>query len=73
MRIDLWLGIAQLAVSALLVLLVLLQPQGVGLGQVFGGEGNIYRTKRGVERIVFNATIFLAVLFAGVSLVRILI
>lgn len=65
--------IAQMALSGLLVLLVLIQPKGVGLGQVFGGESNVYRTKRGAEKIVYYATIVVAILFAGFALARVLI
>jgi len=65
--------IAQMATAGLLVLLILIQPKGVGLGQVFGGEGNVYRTKRGAEKIVYYATIVFAVLFAGLALARVLI
>ncbi len=70
---DKALAIAQLASAILLVVLVLLQPKGVGLGQVFGGEGNVYRTKRGAEKIVYNATIALAILFAGLALARVVL
>ena len=63
-----YLGIAQIAVSILLIVSVLLQARGTGLGAAFGGEGNVYRTKRGVEKILFRATIVLAVLFIGLAL-----
>ncbi|MFH0831072.1 MAG: preprotein translocase subunit SecG [Parcubacteria group bacterium] len=66
-------AIAQVATGLLMALLILLQPKGVGLGQVFGGEGNVYRTKRGAEKIVYNATIVLAIVFAGLALARILL
>ncbi|MFO0704794.1 MAG: preprotein translocase subunit SecG [Candidatus Andersenbacteria bacterium] len=65
--------IAQMVTAGLLVVSVLIQPKGVGLGQVFGGEGNVYRTKRGAEKIVFYATIIFAVAFAGLALTRVLI
>ncbi len=68
-----FLAYSQIALGLIIVVIVLLQPKGVGLGQVFGGEGNVYRTKRGAERIVFNATIVLALLFFAVSLALILI
>jgi preprotein translocase subunit SecG len=42
---------------------ILLQSRGTGLSTTFGGEGNVYRTKRGAEKIVFNATIVAAVVF----------
>lgn len=65
--------IAQMVLAGLLVLLVLIQPKGVGLGQVFGGEGNVYRTKRGAEKIVYYATIVTAILFAGMAFARVVL
>lgn len=53
----------QIAVSLLLVGAILLQQRGTGLGGVFGGEGGVYHTKRGLEKILFIATIALAALF----------
>ncbi len=48
---------------AIMVTLILLQSQGTGLSTTFGGEGNTYRSKRGAEKIIFNATIISAVVF----------
>jgi len=62
------LGIIQIVVAVLLVAAILLQQRGTGLSATFGGEGNIYRTKRGIERVLFIGTIVLSVLFFGVSL-----
>ncbi|MFI5240467.1 MAG: preprotein translocase subunit SecG [Candidatus Saccharimonadia bacterium] len=42
---------------------ILMQTQGVGLGTAFGGEGGSYRTKRGAEKIIFNLTIVMAIVF----------
>lgn len=42
---------------------ILLQSQGSGLGTAFGGEGNVFRSKRGAEKIIYNATILAAVVF----------
>lgn len=70
--IDRILSISQIVISALLVAAILLQARGTGLGSVFGGEGNIYRTKRGLERGLFIATIVLAILFFGVALANII-
>lgn len=67
------LTIAQIVVSVLLVTAILLQSRGTGLGAAFGGDGNVYRTKRGVEKILFRATIVLAVLFVGISIAAIVI
>ena len=49
--------------GSLTILLVLLQNRGTSLGTTFGGESNFYRSKRGAEKIIFNATILLAVVF----------
>ena len=53
----------QIGVSVLLITVVLLQQQGSGLSGTFGGEGNIYHTKRGFERTLFISTIVLGTLF----------
>ncbi len=66
------LSIIQLIAAILLIISVLLQNRGTGLGAAFGGEGNVYRTKRGMESFLFKATIFLAVIFLVVSLLNVL-
>jgi len=58
----------QIISAILLVAAVLLQQQGAGLGSAFGGEGNVYRTKRGLEKNLFVATIVLAVIFLAAAL-----
>ena len=67
------LSIAQLILAILLILSILLQARGSGLGSAFGGEGNVYRTKRGAEKRLFQTTIILTILFFGVSLAHALI
>lgn len=58
------LNIIQVVISILLVTAILFQQRGGGLSSVFGGEGGgIYRTRRGIEKLVFRATIVLATLF----------
>jgi len=68
-----YLTIAQIAVSTLLIVAILLQSRGTGLGSTFGGEGNVYRTKRGVEKVLFRSTIVFAVVFLGLALATIII
>lgn len=65
--------IVQLVVSALLITAVLMQQRGTGLSATFGGEGNIYRTKRGVEKVLFIATIVLSFVFFGLALASIIV
>ncbi|OGD92913.1 preprotein translocase subunit SecG [Candidatus Curtissbacteria bacterium RIFCSPHIGHO2_01_FULL_41_44] len=65
--------LAQIAVSITLIVVILLQAKGAGLSSVFGGQGTFYRSKRGIEKLFFFLTIFLALLFlifsvAGVTL-----
>ena len=66
----LWL---QIAVSVLLVTAILLQQKGVGLGAAFGGSGQIYRSKRGLEKGLFIGTIILAALFVVIALLNLII
>ncbi|MDD2681166.1 MAG: preprotein translocase subunit SecG [Patescibacteria group bacterium] len=68
-----WLQIAQIVISILLIIVILLQSRGTGLGSAFGGTGGVYLTKRGLEKKLFTATIVLAVLFFGLSLAGLLI
>lgn len=49
--------------AVLLTLFVLIQSRGQSLGAAFGGETNYYRSRRGAEAVVFNATIVLSVVF----------
>lgn len=66
------LSIIQFIAAILLIISILLQNRGTGLGAAFGGEGNVYRTKRGMESFLFKATIALAVVFLVVSLLNVL-
>lgn len=67
------LSIVQIASAILLITVILLQNQGAGLGAAFGGEGNVFRTKRGVERYLFIFTIILSIIFLGTALVNIIL
>lgn len=60
---SLILSIIQIVLAALLVTTVLLQQRGTSLGAAFGGGSDVFRTKRGIEKGLFYATIVLAVLF----------
>lgn len=64
--------IGQIIVSVLLIATVLLQAQGAGLGSTWGGGGESYHTKRGIEKTLFAFTIVLAILFFVISLLTIL-
>lgn len=68
MNLKLIVTILQIIASILLMVAILLQAKGTGLGSVFGGESMVFGTKRGVEKILFKATIILAAVFLGLSL-----
>jgi len=62
-------GIAIIIISIGLTLAILFQTKGGGLGGIFGQADTVYRTKRGVEKTLFQLTIVLAVLFVIISIV----
>ena len=64
-----YLSIAQIVLSVVLILVILLQVRGGGLGGIFGQASSVYRTKRGVEKTLFQLTIVLVVLFLIISIV----
>jgi preprotein translocase subunit SecG len=68
---QLYFNIAQIIVSVALILAVLLQVRGGGLGGIFGQPDTVYRTKRGMEKTLFQLTIVLIVLFVIISILAI--
>jgi len=67
------LAIFQIILSVLLIVAILLQQKGSGIGAAFGGSSNIYSTKRGVDKMLFNATIVIASLFFLVALANLVV
>lgn len=49
--------------AIIMIVMILLQTRGSSLGATFGGDGNVYRSKRGAEKLVYNLTIVSAVVF----------
>jgi len=64
-----YLSVAQIILAIALILAILLQVRGGGLGGIFGQPDTVFRTKRGVEKTLFQLTIVLAVLFIIISIV----
>ncbi len=61
--------IAQIILSVVVIIIVLTQSRGTGLGSAFGGDsGTIYHTRRGIEKTMFNVTIGIVVAFVVVSI-----
>ena len=61
-----YLNIIQIIVSAVLVVVILLQVRGSGFGEL--GTQGVFRTRRGVEKTLFQLTIVLAVVFILISM-----
>jgi preprotein translocase subunit SecG len=57
------LAIGQIIISIALVAAILLQARGTGLSGTFGGDSAVYRSRRGIERRLWQFTIVLLVLF----------
>ena len=64
-----YLNVAQIVLAIALVLAILLQVRGGGLGGIFGQPSAVYRTRRGMEKTLFQITVALVVLFIGVSII----
>lgn len=58
-----YLNIVLILVSVVLIVVILLQTRGSGFSATFSSDTSIYRTRRGVEKTLFNFTIGLAVFF----------
>lgn len=65
-----YLNLAQMLISIILIVVLLLQTRGTDIGAAFGasgGGGSSFRTRRGLEKTLFQLTIFLVILFVGIS------
>ncbi len=65
--------IVSMIISVLLVILILLQVKGTGLGDLLGGgeTGGITRTRRGLEKTLFQITIGLGVAFIAIAILSV--
>lgn len=66
---SVYFSIALIIISVGLILSILFQVKGGGLGGIFGQADTVYRTRRGVEKTLFQLTVVLTVLFVTVSIV----
>lgn len=67
------LSVLQIALPILLIGSILLQQKGTALGGAFGGSGESYMTRRGLEQKIFVASIILSALFILVSLLNLIV
>ncbi len=73
MTISFYINVIQIIISVALIAILLVQAKGTGLGGIFGGDTSIYRTRRGVEKTLYQATIGLAVAFFAISILSVLL
>jgi len=64
-------NVAQIVVSVALVLMVLLQVRGGGLGGIFGQPDSTFRVRRGLEKTMFQFTIILVIIFITISILSV--
>ena len=63
------LNIIQIVLSVTLILVILFQVRGGGLGGIFGQADTVFRTRRGIEKKLFQITVVLIVIFIIISIV----
>lgn len=68
---EVYLNIVQILLSIVLIGVVLLQTRGSGFSATFSSDSSIYRSRRGVEKTLFNFTIGLAVVFVLMSILSV--
>jgi preprotein translocase subunit SecG len=61
--VDFILGLGQMLVSIALIASILMQSRGAGLGAAFGGDSSVFRSRRGIEKRLFQFTVALTILF----------
>lgn len=66
-------GIVTIVAGLLMTIAILLQSRGASLGAGFGSSGELFTTRRGVDKNLFEATIVLAVVFVGSLLAGLLL
>ena len=70
MSLGIYLNIAQILISVIIVMVILLQVKEGGAG-LFGSPGTTVRTRRGLEKTLFQFTIVLSVVFLGLSILSV--
>lgn len=66
---QVYFNIIQIVLAIALILAIMLQVRGGGLGGIFGQAETVFRTRRGIEKTLFQITIVLIVLFVAISLI----
>ena len=72
---QIYLYLAQIVLAIAIIVIVLIQSKDAGMSNMFGGGGDmgVYKTRRGVEKTLFNATIVLGIVFLLLCLVSVIV
>ena len=72
---GLYVNIIQIILSIALITAIVLQSKGAGLGGLTGGSegGGVFRARRGVEKLLFNITIVLAIAFFVTAVINVIV
>lgn len=73
MAVSFYVNLIQIVISVALITVILIQAKGSGLGGIFGGDSSIYKTRRGVEKTLYQATVGLSIAFFAISILSVLI
>jgi preprotein translocase subunit SecG len=71
--VSFYINLVQIIISIALIVIILLQAKGSGLGSIFGGDSSIYKTRRGVEKTLFQATIGIVIAFFVIAILSVLL
>jgi len=65
-----YINILLIIVSSILIISILLQQRGTALGSAFGGSGEFYLTRRGIQKKLLYTTLIALATFIGISVFR---
>jgi preprotein translocase subunit SecG len=68
-----YLNIAMIIISILLIALIIIGARNSAVGNVFGGDSPVYHARRGLERALFNATVWVSVIFFVLAILSALV
>lgn len=60
--------IGNIILSVIIVIFILIQGKGAGLGSAWGGGGEMFQTRRGIEKVTLRLTVILIVVFFVISI-----
>lgn len=69
---QVYLNIAMIIISVLLIALIIIGARNSAVGNVFGGDSPVYHARRGIERTLFNATVWVSVIFFVLAILSVL-